>query len=91
MSKKALVPINILAVGTQPVGKYAGDIYFDTITSTLRVFDGTVWIEIMGGNTSTPTLQIDGGAPSSYYGGTPNVDGGTPVSSFTSSYDGGTP
>lgn len=91
MSKKALVPVNVLAVSTQPDGKYAGDLYFDTIERTLRVFDGSVWIEISTGATSTPTLQIDGGSPSSYYGGTPNVDGGTPVSSFTSSYDGGTP
>lgn len=91
MSKKALVPINILAVGTQPDGKYAGDVYFDTIEKSLRIFDGSVWIEIAGGATSNPTLQIDGGSPGSYYGGTPNVDGGTPVSSFTSSYDGGTP
>lgn len=91
MSKKALVPVNVLAVGSQPAGKYAGDMYFDTVAKSLRVFDGTVWIEFLNGASSIPTLQIDGGTPNSYYGGTPNIDGGTPSSSFTSSYDGGTP
>ena len=72
MSKKALVPVNVLASGSQPVGQHAGDLYFDTETQALRLFNGLVWIEFMaimpgldGGLPSTMsfTETMDGGAP----------------------------
>ena len=50
-------------------------------------------IDIVGTGGGSSQLQVDGGRPASFYGGTPNVDGGYPSStltgSYTGSYDGG--
>jgi hypothetical protein len=90
MSRKALVPLNVLAIGSEPAGQRAGDLYFNTGTLKLRIYDGSTWIDISGsGGTAVAQLQIDGGTPGSFYGGTPIVDGGYPSSTFTGSYDGG--
>jgi hypothetical protein len=91
MSTKALVPLNVLAKGSEPVGQRAGDLYFDTTTLKLRIYDGTLWIDIVGTG-GAGQLQVDGGRPASFYGGTPNLDGGYPstlTGSYTGSYDGG--
>jgi hypothetical protein len=92
MSTKALVPLNVLARGSEPVGQRAGDLYFDTTTLKLRIYDGTLWIDIVGTG-GAGQLQIDGGMPGSFYGGTPEVDGGfaftTLAGLYTGSYDGG--
>jgi hypothetical protein len=92
MSTKALVPLNVLAKGSEPVGQRAGDLYFDTTTLKLRIYDGSLWNDIVGTG-GAGQLQINGGTPASFYGGTPNVDGGLPSSTFagsyTGSYDGG--
>jgi hypothetical protein len=74
MSKRALVPINVLAVGTEPTGRYAGDVYYNTEARNLYVFDGAQWFEIVtnasadiidGGDevsgSDTPTAVLDGG------------------------------
>jgi len=88
MSTKALVPLNVLAKSSEPVGQRAGDLYFDTTTLKLRIYDGTLWIDIVGTGGSGQ-LQVDGGSPASFYGGTPIVDGGYTSDAFTGSYDGG--
>ena len=88
MSTKALVPLNVLAVGSEPTGQRAGDLYFNTATLKLRIYSGSAWIDISGTGGSGQ-IQIDGGTPGSFYGGTPNVIGGFPDSTYTESYDGG--
>ena len=70
MSRKALVPVNVLASATQPTGVHAGDLYFDTGLRALYLFDGSAWIEaasalsVDGGsyNTTTFAVSIDGGS-----------------------------
>ena len=69
MSKKALVPVNILASGSNPTGQYAGDMYFNSVENTVYAFDGTYWNPVSGGS-------IDGGSPESIFGGTNPIDGG---------------
>ena len=92
MSTKALVPLNVLAKGSEPVGQRAGDLYFYTTTLKLRIYDGTLLNDIVGTG-GAGQLQVDGGRPAYFYGGTPNVEGGFASSTFegsyTSSYDGG--
>jgi hypothetical protein len=88
MSTKALVPLNVLAKGSEPVGQRAGDLYFDTTTLKLRIYDGSLWTDIVGTG-GAGQLQVDGGRPASFYGGTPTVDGGYVSDAFTCSYDGG--
>ena len=89
MSTKALVPLNVLAKSSEPVGQRAGDLYFDTTTLKLRIYDGSLWNDIVGTG-GAGQLQINGGTPASFYGGTPNVDGEFSWTTiFTGSYDGG--
>jgi len=71
MSKKALVPVNVLASGVEPAGRYAGDVYFDTAESAIYVYNGSNWIGTFGGD-------LDGGSPTSDYAGLTVASGGTP-------------
>ena len=71
MSKKARVPINVLATGEEPSGQYAGDLYYNSTDSSVFVYTGAVWNYVGNGD-------IDGGAPSSDYVGLTVISGGTP-------------
>ena len=90
MSKRALVPINVLAVGTEPTGRYVGDIYYNTDARNVYVFDGVEWLEI---TTNVSADIVEGGDE---VGGSDTVtgvaDGGDEAGgsdTYTSSYDGG--
>ena len=72
MSKKALVPLNVLAKSSEPVGQRAGDLYFNTTDSTLYIYNGTAWAASSGGagggagdgiasaSSSAPGSPVDG-------------------------------
>jgi len=85
MSKKALVPINVLATPSEPTGRYKGDVYFNENAQSLFVYNGGSWIEFV------PTVASEnGGSPTSTYVGT-TINGGTPtLTTFDYVYDGGT-
>jgi len=85
MSKKALVPINMLSVPAEPTGRYKGDVYFNENTQSLFIYNGGTWIEFI------PTVASEnGGSPTSTYSGTA-IDGGDPTpTTFDYTYDGGT-
>lgn len=81
MSIKRLVPLNAPALSTLPAGATrTGDIVFYTADGSLYVHDGSTWLEVGtgAGGGSSAVLNLDGGAPSSVYGGVTAVDGGTP-------------
>lgn len=90
MSKRALVPLNVLASTTEPVGQFAGDLYFNPDTHNLYVFDGVFWVEI---STVSAYDIVEGGdeaGGSDAYLST--ADGGDEAGgsdSYTSSYEGG--
>ena len=69
MSKKALVPVNVLASGVAPAGRYAGDLYFNAVENTVYAFDGLYWNPASSGS-------LDGGSPESVFGGVNPIDGG---------------
>ena len=71
MSRKALVPVNVLASGSTPAGQYAGDVYFNTADVSMLIYTGSTWTAIPNGN-------IDGGTPTSNYNGITAINGGTP-------------
>jgi hypothetical protein len=90
MSKRALVPINVLAVGSEPAGRYIGDLYYNTDARNVYVFDGVEWLEILA---NAAADIIEGGDE---LGGSDSVsgvaDGGNEAGGsdvYTSSYDGG--
>jgi hypothetical protein len=70
MGKKALIPVNVLASGTTPTGKYAGDLFFKTTENSLYAYDGTNWNPVSGGS-------LDGGAVDAIFGGVDPTDGGS--------------
>jgi hypothetical protein len=70
MSKKALVPVNVLAKASAPTGQYAGDVYFNTLESALYTYTGSVWTTVSGGN-------VDGGTATSNYVGITTLNGGS--------------
>jgi hypothetical protein len=70
MSKKALVPVNVLASGSEPTGQYEGDLFFKSTEKSLYAFDGTNWNPVSGGS-------IDGGAVDAIFGGVNPTDGGS--------------
>ncbi len=85
MSKKALVPVNVLATPSEPTGQYKGDVYFNENTQSLFIYNGGTWIEFI------PTVASEnGGAPNSTYTGA-QINGGIPgPQTFEYTYDGGT-
>ena len=90
MSRRALVPLNVLAVGAEPVGSYVGDLYYNVDTRNVYVFDGIQWLEILA-NASADI--VEGGDE---VGGSDTVngiaEGGDETGgsdTYTLSYDGG--
>lgn len=69
MSKRALVPVNVLASGTQPAGQHAGDLFYNSSDNAVYVYDGANWTPISGG-------ALDGGSVDSNFGGVNPIDGG---------------
>jgi len=70
MSKKALVPVNVLASGSEPAGEYEGDLFFKSTEKSLYAFDGTNWNPVSSGS-------IDGGSVDTVFGGVNPTDGGS--------------
>jgi hypothetical protein len=85
MSKKALVPINVLSSGLQPTGQYDGDVYFNSVSQSFFVYNGVSWLEFL------PNIQPvteDGGVVGSSQ--TSDLDGGAVATTdFETIFDGG--
>ena len=85
MSRKALVPINVLSSAVQPTGRYDGDVYFNSNSQSFFVYNGVSWLEFL------PNIQPvteDGGVVGSNQTG--DVDGGAPGTTiFETTFDGG--
>jgi len=82
MSIKRLVPLNAPALASLPAGATrTGDIVFYTEDGSLYVHDGSTWQEVGtggGGGGTSAVLNLDGGTPTSVYGGVTALDGGSP-------------
>lgn len=90
MSKRALVPINVLASNTAPTGQHAGDLYFNPDNHNLYVFDGIIWTEIA---TTSSFDIIEGGdeadGSDTYIAVADGGDEAGGSDTYTSSYEGG--
>ena len=64
-----------------------GDAYFNTVNNTLRIFNGSSWLEFFSGGGQFTTL--DGGYYNSTFSPTAISGGLVGTVSFTGSYDGG--
>jgi hypothetical protein len=70
MSRKSLVPLNVLASSTAPTipTLRAGDIYFNTVDGILYAYSGSSWISSGGGSTGggeSNSFEVLAEAPSS--------------------------
>ena len=84
MSRLALTPTNVPASATDistPTLRQ-GDLYYNTSTG-LMVYNGSAWVAVGG----TSVTEIDAGV----FDGIAPYNGGTPTTTATQSYNGGTP
>lgn len=63
MSRPFLTPINLLNGASDPASGTIGDIYFNTTSNTVKVYNGTSWTTIAGGGGGSITVSAT--APSS--------------------------
>lgn len=78
MSKKLKVPLGLVPLANDPSSGEVGDVYFNTTSKAIKVYDGTAWIipffvhsHTYDGDIVEPT-QLDGGTPTTSF----NIDGG---------------
>ena len=85
MSKKALVPINVLSSGVEPTGRYDGDVYFNSLSQSFFVYNGVTWLEFLP---TTQPVTEDGGVVGSAQ--PDDLAGGIPgTTDFETTFDGG--
>ena len=46
MSRKMVVPLNLLTMSTDPASAIEGDVYFNVLTKNIRIYNGTSWLEL---------------------------------------------
>ncbi len=51
MSKRFLVPINLMVMTADPISAKDGDMYFNAINETIRVYASGQWVNIGGSGT----------------------------------------
>lgn len=66
MSSKMKVPLNLLTIATDPSNAQEGDVYFNTITKNIKIYNGEIWVDL------TPASDD----PTPFYMHTHNFDGG---------------
>ena len=64
MSKQFKVPVNLVQLTTDPSTALAGDIYFNSVSSKIKFYSGTEWLEVGagagGGGTTNHTHDYNG-------------------------------
>jgi hypothetical protein len=61
-SRKFLVPANLLNLAEDPAVGESGDIYFNTVSDKLKIYDGSAWVEV--GSSSGSQTTVSDTAPS---------------------------
>ena len=66
MAKQFKTTIAPPALSTDPTGTYAGEIYYNTVLGSLKIFNGTIWSTLTGGSGgSSESLEVLADSPSS--------------------------
>jgi len=64
MSRQFKVPVNLVQLTTDPSTALAGDIYFNSVSSKIKFYSGTEWLEVGagagGGGTTNHTHDYNG-------------------------------
>jgi len=85
MSVKRLVPLHAVVLDSDPTATRMGEIYFNSVDSELRFYDGTSWLPIGSGGMVSGLLDhihtYDGAVFSveaTQVNASGTIDGGTP-------------
>lgn len=73
MAKKFLTGLRLVNLSSDPETGSEGEIYFNTSNDAIKLYANNSWNFANDSN-----KNLDGGNPSSIYGGTSNINGGTP-------------
>lgn len=46
MARKMKVPLNLLTLSSNPTGGTVGDVYFNTATKNIRIYNGLEWVDL---------------------------------------------
>jgi len=65
MAKQFKTTIAPPALSSDPTGVYAGEIYYNTVSGALKIFNGSTWSLLTGGGGSTSTFQVLSDPPAS--------------------------
>lgn len=66
MAKKFLTPITPPALSSDPSGGTAGSIYYNTVASALKIYNGSTWSAITGsGSGSANSIEVLNESPAS--------------------------
>jgi len=61
MSIRILTGVNLVNLAADPVSATAGDMYFNTVDSVVKVYDGTTWNAVgSGGSANVETYALMG-------------------------------
>jgi hypothetical protein len=77
MSHKFKSTIGLVNLSSDPVSGTEGEMYFNTTLHGARIYQNGAWSDAGSGTSTTNAiLNIDGGFPTSNYGGIDIIDGG---------------
>ena len=66
MAKKFLTPITPPALSSDPSGGTAGSIYYNTVASALKIYNGSTWSTITGsGSGAANSIEVLNASPAS--------------------------
>lgn len=65
MAKQFKTTIAPPALSSDPTGVYAGEIYYNTVSGALKIFNGSTWSLLTGGGGSTSAFQVLSDPPAS--------------------------
>lgn len=57
MARRFLVPLGLLQRTSDPTGTAAGEIYYNTNTDKLRIYDGAAWADVSSGSGAAVTVS----------------------------------
>lgn len=57
MSRKMLTPLNLLTKASDPSSGTEGDVYFNTLDKSIRIFNGLTWVTIVKSDDPVPFYE----------------------------------
>ena len=57
MSRKMLTPLNLLTKASDPSSGTEGDVYFNTLDKSIRIFNGVTWVTIVKSDDPIPFYE----------------------------------